>query len=288
MLLRPSLCVALAVACLGGPFSASASSLKTERQVDKLAAQWRGGDGAVAHGPAGAVAMMYGETQPVLQCKPLNICAIRLQPGERLTEAPTVGDSVRWSVQVRAGDVGGLQTVYIVAKPDTTAQRTSLFLVTDRRAYSIELVPSFRGYTPLLSFKYPGDIEAENKARVVAMRQAAEVRAAARTAHSLVVQGYEIPAANLDFNYTIKGHAAFRPARIFNDGHKTYIDLPPGYAGDMPVFLELAGQGRGKGAIVNYRIAGQRYIIDKVVTSGELTVGVGGQTETIRFTQGGH
>ncbi|MDE3120569.1 MAG: TrbG/VirB9 family P-type conjugative transfer protein, partial [Paracoccaceae bacterium] len=229
MIIRHCARLALFAACIGGSAHlTSAASLNTERQVDKLAAQWRNGNGAAADGPAGSVVMMYGETQPVLKCKPLNICAIRLQPGERLTEAPTVGDAVRWSVQVRAGDVGGLQTVYIVAKPGTTAERTSLFLVTDRRAYSIELVPSFGGYTPLLAFRYPGDIAAENRARVQAMAVAAHERALAKTAHSLVVAGREVPAANLDFNYTVRGDAAFRPARVFNDGRKTYVDLPPG------------------------------------------------------------
>jgi type IV secretion system protein VirB9 len=84
----------------------------------------------------------------------------------------------------------------------------------------------------------------------------------------------------LDFNYRITGKAAFRPARIFNDGARTYVDLPDTYRGELPVFI---GIGLGGNEIVNYRISGNRFIIDKVVPRGELTIGVGGRADTIRF-----
>ncbi|TMV55466.1 hypothetical protein FGG78_38030, partial [Thioclava sp. BHET1] len=123
------------IAGLGLSGAAQAASLDTQHEVDKLSTGWRNGGGAVAPGTAGAVVMEYGETQPVLKCKPLNICAVRLEPGEKLTEAPTVGDQVRWTVQVRAGEIDGKETVYIFTKPASTVEPTSMFLVTDKRMY---------------------------------------------------------------------------------------------------------------------------------------------------------
>ena len=257
-----------------------ASDEATDAQVDALAEGWRTGKGAAAEGVAGAVMMEYGETQPVLKCKVLNICSVRLRPGEVLTEAPTVGDAVRWSVAVRAGGNGRDKVVYIVVKPASTAEETSMFITTNERAYHIELHPSDTHYTPLLAFTYPEDREAENARRVAAMQAEADRTAKVAAQRAIHVDGRSIPADELDFNYRISGKAPFKPARIFNDGARTYVDLPDTYRGELPVFVAT---GVGGNEIVNYRLSGNRFIIDKVVPGGELTLGVGGRAETIRF-----
>ena len=263
-----------------GMTPARASDGATDAQVDALAEGWRTGKGAAAEGVAGAVMMEYGETLPVLKCKVLNICTVRLRPGEVLTEAPTVGDSVRWSVAVRAGGNGREKVVYVVVKPASTAEPTSMFITTNERAYHIELHRSDTHYTPLLAFTYPEDREAENARRVAAMQVEAERTAREVAQRSISVEGQSIPADELDFDYRLSGKAPFKPARIFNDGARTYIDLPDSYRGELPVFVAT---GVGGNEIVNYRISGNRFIIDKVVPGGELTIGVGGRAETIRF-----
>ena len=280
--------VALAAICslgLVGSWAtpAIASDGATDAQVDALAAGWRNGKGAAAEGVAGAVMMEYGETQPVLKCKVLNICTLRLRPGEVLTEAPTVGDSVRWSVAVRAGGNGREKVVYVVVKPASTAEETSMFITTNERAYHIELHPSDTHYTPLLAFTYPEDREAENARRVAAMQAEAARTERVAAQRAITVDGRSIPADELDFNYRISGKAAFKPARIFNDGARTYVDLPDTYRGELPVFVATGVSGN---EIVNYRISGNRFIIDKVVPGGELTIGVGGRADTIRFRRG--
>jgi type IV secretion system protein VirB9 len=263
-----------------GSMPATASDGATDAQVDALAAGWRNGKGAAAEGVAGAVMMEYGETQPVLKCKVLNICTVRLRPGEVLTEAPTVGDSVRWSVAVRAGGNGRDKVVYVVVKPASTAEETSMFITTNERAYHIELHPSDTNYTPLLAFTYPEDREAENARRVAAMQAEAAQTERVAAQRAITVDGRAIPADELDFDYRISGKAAFKPARIFNDGARTYVDLPDSYRGELPVFVATGVSGN---EIVNYRISGNRFIIDKVAPGGELTLGVGGRADTIRF-----
>jgi P-type conjugative transfer protein TrbG len=176
-----------------GSMPATASDGATDAQVDALAAGWRNGKGAAAEGVAGAVMMEYGETQPVLKCKVLNICTVRLRPGEVLTEAPTVGDSVRWSVAVRAGGNGRDKVVYVVVKPASTAEETSMFITTNERAYHIELHPSDTNYTPLLAFTYPEDREAENARRVAAMQ--AEAAQTERVAAQRAVYEAALPDA---------------------------------------------------------------------------------------------
>lgn len=255
---------------------ALASDAPTEQTVTDLAAAWREGSGAVAPGAAGAVVMEYGETQPILTCKVLQLCTIRLRPGETLTEAPTLGDAVRWSAAVRAGGNGSERVIYVVVKPASTAQPTSLFLTTDERAYHLELRPSDTSYTPLLAFTYPEDREAENRARVAAL----QTERAEAESRSLAVEGRRVPAEELDFAYRITGSAPFKPTRVFNDGERTYIDLPESYRGDLPVFLAIGGSGQ---EVVNYRVTGSRFIVDAVVPGGKLMLGTGGRsTITIR------
>ena len=244
--------------------------------VTDLTRNWREGTAAVAPGAAGAVVMEFGEAQPVLTCKVLQLCTIRLKPGETLTEAPTLGDAVRWSAAVRAGGNGRENVIYVIVKPASTAVATSLFLTTDQRAYHVALRLSDTDYTPLLFFTYPEDREAENRARVAAM----QVERAEAERSSLKVEGQRIPAEELDFAYRITGSAPFKPTRIFNDGQRTYIDLPESYQGDLPVFLAIGGTGQ---EVVNYRFAGLRLIVDAVVEGGKLMLGTGGRsTVTIR------
>jgi type IV secretion system protein TrbG len=284
--LSASLMLTASLAAMAG--ASIAADTNTERQMDTLAAGWRHGAGAAAEGPAGAIMMEYGETQPVLKCRPLNICVVRLQPGESLTEAPTVGDAVRWSVEVRAGGMDGQQVVYVVVKPASTAERTSMFLTTDRRSYDIELAPSPVSYTPMIAFHYPEDRAAANKAKVAAMLAQKADYQQRQQQHSIAVNGKYVPADKLDFNYTITGNAGFRPSRVFSDCVKTYVDLPDSYRGETPVFLVL-GSGSGKSAqeIVNYRLIGTRFVIDKVFDAGELTIGVGGKAQTITIKRVG-
>ena len=276
-----SVCLLVTIATIAvSPARSVASDEGTVATVDGIAEGWRNRKGAAAEGVAGAVMMEYGETQPVLKCKVLNICTVRLRPGEVLTEAPTVGDSVRWSVAVRAGGNGREKVVYVVVKPASTAEQTSMFITTNERAYHIELWPSDNRYTPLLAFTYPEDREAENARRVAAMQAEADRTAKVAAQRAINVDGRSIPADELDFNYRTSGKAPFKPARIFNDGSRTYVDLPDTYRGELPVFVAT---GVGGNEIVNYRVSGNRFIIDKVVLGGELTLGVGGRAETIRF-----
>ena len=76
----------------------------------------------------------------------------------------------------------------------------------------------------------------------------------------------------LNFRYRIEGRASFAPARVFDDGAKVYIQfpssLPQGEA--PPLFVQGSN---GAPALVNYRVRGNTYIVDRLFAVAELRMG---------------
>ena len=84
---------------------------------------------------------------------------------------------------------------------------------------------------------------------------------------------------NLDqlrFRYTIEGDAPWKPRQVFDDGAKVYIQFPPGLAqGEAPPLFVIGPDG--KPALVNYRVRGTTYIVDRLFAAAELRLGTAPQ-----------
>ena len=79
----------------------------------------------------------------------------------------------------------------------------------------------------------------------------------------------------LNFSYrvrTVRGRApVWTPSRVFDDGRRTWIEFPAGVtAGDMPPLFVISGEGA---EISNYRVQGQRYVVDRLFDRAELRLG---------------
>ena len=251
-----------------------------------MSERWRARAGPVAVGAAGRVVTTFGAAIPTAFCAPLMVCYIELEPGEVLTNTPSMGDTVRWQVRVKSQGVDP-ETMVIEIKPSEDAQITNLVIPTDRRLYTINLVNDPQVHTPILSFLYP-DSDERRIAQEIAARdarkaeaQAAATRktqaAAAARAADLKRSGVPtatgaVPADRLDFGFRIEGRAPFRPVRVFADGRRTYIDLHPGYRGPLPVIL--AGPGEANKAL-NTRVTqgGTRLVADRVIADISLQHG---------------
>lgn len=67
---------------------------------------------------------------------------------------------------------------------------------------------------------------------------------------------------NLDFGYSISGSSPWKPVRVYNDGTKTIIQMPPKMRQtEAPSLLVLNGDEE---VIVNYRLQGDRFIVDQL------------------------
>jgi type IV secretion system protein VirB9 len=119
---------------------------------------------------------------------------------------------------------------------------------------------------PTVSFSYPEDEAAQWS---LLAKQHEDIRAAT----VLPDTGESI--STLDFGYRVKGDSPhWRPLRVYSDGVKTFIQFPKAMAADEAPALVAIGADKQE-QMVNYRLAGDRYIVDKVLDRAILVSGVG-------------
>ncbi|WP_167755790.1 TrbG/VirB9 family P-type conjugative transfer protein [Vitreimonas flagellata] len=182
-----------------------------------------------------------------LVANPNFISTILLEEGETLNTI-AAGDTSRWQVSeaIAEGSLG-LRTLLLV-KPAAAGLRTNIVLVTDRRTYLVEAVSQAGdAYSAEIAWCYPD---------------------AEQSAHT---QG-----GALNFDYRVRVLRGVRPAwtplRVFDDGRRTWIEFAEATeAGELPPLFVITSEGA---ELVNYRINGRRYIVDRVFDRAELRLGV--------------
>jgi type IV secretion system protein VirB9 len=185
---------------------------------------------------------------------------IVLQPGEALI-AVASGDTARWVIGDTTSGSGETKQTHVLVKPFSAGLVTNLVITTDRRAYHVRLVSTSATALSSMRWTYPQD-------ELLALRRKAEVeRAAAPIAAGLSIE-------SLHFNYAISGDKpAWRPVRAFDDGQKTYVEFPASLASSEAPPLFLVGAD-GKAELVNYRLSGRFYVVDRIFDAAELRLGL--------------
>ena len=91
--------------------------------------------------------------------------------------------------------------------------------------------------------------------------------------------------AQLNFDYRITGDAPdWRPLRAFDDGRQTWIEFPATISvGAAPPLFVLGDKGEAE--LVNYRVSGRFYIVDRLFGAAELRLGAK-QQKIVRVTRG--
>jgi type IV secretion system protein VirB9 len=240
-------------------------------------------------GADGRVVYIFGQGMPVMVCAPLRVCAIELQAGEHLQSQPQIGDSRRWEITPILSGSGLDETPLLIVKPIETGLETDLIVSTDRRTYVFRLVSDPARFVSRLAFQYPG----EDSAKWVAFQ--ARQDAAKHDAEAIAEQAREkdkragvVPMAdnaldNLYFDYKLNGDAAYRPQQVFDDGQHTYVIYPnDGRFRELPTLLI---QVNGKSELVNFRVDGSRYIVDRLFDKAILVVGVGKKQTRVTITR---
>jgi len=241
-----------------------------------LANEWKTHPDQPRYGEDGSVKYLFGATLPTLVCTPLQVCSIRLQTGESVNDVH-VGDAVRWKITPATEGVDLTARTVVIVKPTDAGLVTNLIVTTDRRIYTIKLVSTQREWMPILSFDYPDEIQQEWAA--YAQRQTQ------RTHANTLPSGQNI--AYLDFNFRISGHnPSWKPIRVYTDGVKTYIQFPSSHFNEAPTLVTL-GQSGSNEEIVNYRMIGDRYVVDKVLDKAILIIGVGRRQTRVQITYTG-
>lgn len=196
-----------------------------------------------------------------IYCAPKQVTDIALQPGEELTSV-SAGDTVRWVLGDTVSGSGRSEQVHIFIKPIAVGLTTNLVITTSKRTYHLEMTSHSKTYMAAVSWRYPNE-------------HFGRTRTKRRTAKSITsnnsLQGLQLE--RLQFRYEIKGdNPHWRPLSAFDDGRKVFIQFPGRLdQGEAPP-LFVVGKN-GKSQLVNYRIKGTYYIVDRLFAMAELRLG---------------
>lgn len=197
----------------------------------------------------------------LVQTSPQRITDLALEPGEQLMSV-SAGDTTRWIVdEARSGAGRGLQA-HVLIKPSAANLSTNLLIMTDRRVYHVELRSVASAGLSGASWNYPED--ATIKAAGTYSSDARGKLAAVSIAGT--------PAEDLNFKYRIAGDKTeWRPLRAFDDGRRVFIQMPDNIAVTQAPPLFISGDAGPE--LVNYRVHGQYYIVDRLFNRAELRLG---------------
>jgi P-type conjugative transfer protein TrbG len=194
------------------------------------------------------------------------VTTITLATGEKLLTA-AAGDTTRWIVQsVDSGSGASAQTLLLV-KPRRAGLQTNLVITTDQRIYSLDLSSTDSStYHTMIAWNYPfGDA-------VMIRNQVAQQQVQMQ---ATVATGLELTKVNFNYQILKQRHVKtppWCPIRAFDDGRKTYIQFPPKVSVTEAPPLFVMGT-HGDAQLVNYRVKGDWYIVDRLFDSAELRIG---------------
>jgi type IV secretion system protein VirB9 len=201
---------------------------------------------------------------------PERVTDIALQPGEALG-AVASGDTARWVIGDTASGSGDTKRTHVLVKPFAPDLRTNIIITTDRRTYHLSLISTRATAMSALSWTYPADA-------LLAFKAAEADKIAAEP----VAAGLSVE--QLDFGYAISGaNPPWRPLRAFDDGRQTFIEFPAALATAEAPPLFLVGSS-GAAQLVNYRLRGRYYVVDRLFDAAELRIG-GKDKLVVRITR---
>jgi type IV secretion system protein TrbG len=254
----------------------------TALEAVRVSERWQGEKNAPSPGPDGRVMYSFGAGLPTVVCAPLRVCMIELQAGEKIVGEPHIGDSVRWNISPAMYGTGEQATAVIILKPQTPGLDTNLLITTDRRAYYLRLISKPDDYVARVAFAYPDDDSSRKWQQQLAEQQTL----AKQEKHAAEVPPAVLSVEKVNFDYTIRGgDEHIRPVRVFDDGAKTYIQMPAEIQHrEAPVLLVLGKDGKGE--MTNYRVKDQTYIVDRLFDHANLVLGSGKKAQKVEISHG--
>ncbi len=254
-----------------------------EKAAIVIAKRWEAGASTGINpvsGSNGKILFLYGSQQPSIVCAVLQVCDVSLQAGE-LVNSIHLGDTARWTVEPAITGSGPTETQHLIIKPMDVGLETSLVVTTNRRTYHFKLRSHRTEYMPQVAFTYPED--------ALAKWDAIRAKEAQEREQKTISQGGEY-LGDLNFDYDLDGDAAWMPVRVFNDGSKTILQMPKEMAQtEAPTLLVMRKEGGlfsdDETVMVNYRVQGDRYIVDTVFDKAILIAGIGDSQDRVTITR---
>lgn len=213
---------------------------------------------------------------------PKAITDFRLKPGESISGSPIVNNNTSsWQFTMGTSVENGEVIQHLFIKPTTVGLDTSMIVLTDQRTYYFRIASFENSYMTALRFNYPidsgeGYFVAEDFEEFINESSSA-------SSESL----YSLDISKVNYNYNIKqakGKPSWTPQNVFSDDKKTYIQFPVSIAqtDELPSVYVVKD---GVESLVNYRIIGNIYQLDTVITSSQTILLKAGQNEQVKITR---
>ncbi len=101
-----------------------------------------------------------------------------------------------------------------------------------------------------------------------------------------IVKVAAVDPAQINFAYTVAGaNVPWKPVRAFDDGSHVYVQMPAGMkSSEAPALLINASRGT---QMVNYRVKGNYYVVDRLFSDAILVSGVGRDQDRVTISYAG-
>ena len=259
--------------------STPVSATSQTSEALKLASQWQKSDVKPLLGDDGRVLFAYGLSQPHIVCAPLKLCDIALEAGELVNDVK-VGDNARWVLDGAVVGTNETRIEHIIVKPKQAGLENTLFIATNRRAYSINLISHATQNMGKVGFTYndsgatlPGSRATLSGLAALYEDRPSDLKGAQEVD---VLTDRDILGSNLNFSYRISGDSvSWTPVRVYDDGIKTFIDFDVKKIQSRELPALMIYDTNALGSMVNYRVQRGRYIVDGLFDQAGLVLGVG-------------
>ena len=259
---------------------------KQEKSALAIAERWKASNAngmAPVSGANGTITFLYGAQQPSIVCAVLQVCDVALQQGEQVNSI-NLGDTARWTIEPAITGSGPSEVQHLIIKPMDVGLETSLVVTTNRRTYHFQLRSHRTQYMPKIAFSYPE--EAMAKWDALKHRETTQ-----RQEKTLPTTGEYLGDLNFDYTVSSDSDIAWKPIRVYNDGQKTLIQMPAAMAQtEAPTLLVIRKKGNiftdDETVMVNYRVQGDRYIVDTIFDRAILIAGVGSSQDVVTIERG--
>lgn len=182
----------------------------------------------------------------------LQITNIYLEPGEVMIGDPAISDKLRFILGAGVSRSNGLERQHVYVKPTEAGLTATLIINTNRRVYNLRLYSYTNLYTPIVRWIYfDSDLP---KAFAGLDGKNVEI------AGNLDTIDPRLLSTDYKMSYNVFSKPDWTPQLVYDDGKKTYIVVP-----DIVLQRELPGCFENKKDIINYRVIGNLFIIDKLV-----------------------
>jgi type IV secretion system protein VirB9 len=150
-------------------------------------------------------------------------------------------------------------------------------VTTSERVYQLELHSYENSYMAAVSWRYPGSMVRKYQQGRMGMtsrqKRQSESRKDKEGGEARV--GSDVESLNFRYSFVLEdkdNKPRWMPRRVFDDGKQTFIQFPPGLSEkEAPALFVLSETGEPK--VVNYRVKGNTYVVDRIFDAAELRLG---------------